>query len=131
MDFALDARTEELREELLAFMDSYVPPAEPVFADQLSQLENRWAWDSVPVLAELRAQARKRGLWNLFLPGEHGAGLTSLQYAPLAEITGSAIHLAPAVPNCSPPHTGNMELPAIVGTPPHNATPPQPPHTPH
>ena len=56
MDFALDARTEELREELLAFMDSYVYPAEPVFAEQLSQLENRWAWDSVPVLAELRAE---------------------------------------------------------------------------
>ncbi len=84
MDFALDARTEELREELLAFMDSHVHPAEPVFAEQLSQLENRWAWDSAPVLAGLRAEARKRGLWNLFLPGEqYGAGLTNLQYAPL------------------------------------------------
>src|SRR5258708_39147857 len=70
-DFALDARTEELREELLAFMDSHVYPAEPVFAEQLSQLENRWAWDSAPVLAELLRQARKRGLWNLVFPGEH------------------------------------------------------------
>ncbi|HEX3963873.1 MAG TPA: acyl-CoA dehydrogenase family protein [Trebonia sp.] len=128
MDFALDARTEELREELLAFMDSYVYPAEPVFAEQLSQLENRWAWDSVPVLAELRAEARKRGLWNLFLPGgqggpgdrppgeQYGAGLTSLQYAPLAEITGRAIHLAPAVLNCSAPDTGNMEVLAMFGS---------------
>ena len=64
MDFALDARTEELREDLLAFMDSHVYPAEPVFAEQLSLLENRWAWEA-PVLAELRAEARKRGLWNL------------------------------------------------------------------
>jgi acyl-CoA dehydrogenase len=127
MDFALDARTEELREELLAFMDSHVYPAEPVFAEQLSQLENRWAWDSAPVLAELRAEARKRGLWNLFLPGgpggqggrppgEHGAGLTSLQYAPLAEITGRAIHLAPPVLNCSAPDTGNMEVLAMFGS---------------
>ncbi|HEY6788312.1 MAG TPA: acyl-CoA dehydrogenase family protein [Trebonia sp.] len=128
MDFALDARTEELREELLAFMDSYVYPAEPVFAEQLSQLENRWAWDSVPVLAELRAEARKRGLWNLFLPGgpggpgdrppgeQYGGGLTSLQYAPLAEITGRAIHLAPAVLNCSAPDTGNMEVLAMFGS---------------
>jgi acyl-CoA dehydrogenase len=116
MDFALDAKTEQLREELLGFMDSHVYPAEPVFAEQLSQLENRWAWDSVPVLAELRAQARKRGLWNLFLPGEHGAGLTNLQYAPLAEITGKAIHLAPAALNCSAPDTGNMELLAMFGS---------------
>jgi acyl-CoA dehydrogenase len=116
MDFALDAKTEQLREELLGFMDSHVYPAEPVFAEQLSQLENRWAWDSVPVLAELRAQARKRGLWNLFLPGEHGAGLTNLQYAPLAEITGKAIHLAPAALNCSAPDTGNMEVLAMFGS---------------
>ena len=116
MDFALDARTEELREKLLAFMDSYVYPAEPVFAEQLSQLENRWAWDSAPVLAELRAQARKHGLWNLFLPGEHGAGLSNLQYAPLAEITGRAIHLAPAALNCSAPDTGNMEVLAMFGS---------------
>jgi acyl-CoA dehydrogenase len=116
MDFALDARTEELREELLAFMEGYVYPAEPVFAEQLSQLENRWAWDSAPVLAELRAQARKRGLWNLFLPGEYGAGLTNLQYAPLAEITGRAVHLAPAVFNCSAPDTGNMEVLAMFGS---------------
>jgi acyl-CoA dehydrogenase len=70
MDFAFDARTEELRARLLEFMDAHVYPAEAVFHEQLAALENRWAWTSVPVLAELRAQARSRGLWNLFLPGE-------------------------------------------------------------
>ena len=69
MDFTFDARTEELRAGLLDFMDSHVYPAEPVFHEQLGQLADRWAWDSVPVLAELRAEARRRGLWNLFLPG--------------------------------------------------------------
>ena len=69
------------------------------------------------MLAELRAQARSRGLWNLFLPGEHGAGLTNLQYAPLAEITGRSLGLAPAALNCSAPDTGNMEVLATFGTP--------------
>ncbi|MER6073999.1 acyl-CoA dehydrogenase family protein [Streptomyces sp. NPDC001817] len=116
MDFALDARTEELRADLLDFMASHVHPAEPLFAEQLGRLANRWAWDSVPVLAELRAEARRRGLWNLFLPGEHGAGLTNLQYAPLAEITGRSMHLAPAALNCAAPDTGNMEVLAMFGT---------------
>jgi acyl-CoA dehydrogenase len=116
MDFQFDARTEELRENLLDFMDDHIHPAEPVFHEQLGQLEDPWAWDSVPVLAELRAEARRRGLWNLFLPGEHGAGLTNLQYAPLAEITGRSGHLAPAVLNCAAPDTGNMEVLAQFGT---------------
>ncbi|MER7556042.1 acyl-CoA dehydrogenase family protein [Nocardioides sp. NPDC126508] len=115
MDFTFDAKTEELRTSLLDFMESHVYPAEPVFHEQLGQLEDRWAWDSVPVLAELRAEARRRGLWNLFLPGEHGAGLTNLQYAPLAEITGRSVHLAPAALNCSAPDTGNMEVLAQFG----------------
>ncbi|MFF0458343.1 acyl-CoA dehydrogenase family protein [Nocardia africana] len=116
MDFALDAKTEELRANLLDFMESYIYPSEPVFAEQLRQLENKWAWDSVPVLAELRAVARRRGLWNLFLPGEHGAGLTNLQYAPLAEITGRSRYLAPSALNCAAPDTGNMEVLAMFGT---------------
>ena len=115
MDFTFDARTEEMRARLLDFMDSHVYPAEPVFAEQLARLEDRWAWDSVPVLAELRAEARRRGLWNLFLPGAHGAGLTNLQYAPLAEITGRSEHLAPAVVNCAAPDTGNMEVLSMFG----------------
>src|ERR1700756_371376 len=116
MDFALDAKTEDLRQALGEFMDSHVYPAEAIFHEQLAQLGNKWAWDSVPVLAELRTEARKRGLWNLFLPGEHGAGLTNLEYAPLAEISGRAIELAPAALNCSAPDTGNMEVLSLFGT---------------
>jgi acyl-CoA dehydrogenase len=116
MDFALDAKTEELRQALSEFMDSHVYPAEAIFREQLAQLADRWAWDSVPVLAELRTEARKRGLWNLFLPGEHGGGLTNLQYAPLAEVTGRSLGLAPAALNCSAPDTGNMELLAQFGS---------------
>jgi len=117
MDFAFDARTEGLRAELLDFVANSVQSAEPVFHEQLDALDNRWAWTSPPVLAELRAQARSRGLWNLFLPGEHGAGLTNLQYAPLAEVTGRSLLLAPAALNCSAPDTGNMEVLATFGTP--------------
>jgi acyl-CoA dehydrogenase len=116
MDFAFDGRTEELRAALLAFMDSHVYPAEAVFPQQLKALENRWAWTTAPVLGELRAEAKSRGLWNLFLPGEGGAGLTNLQYAPLAEITGRSLHLAPPALNCAAPDTGNMELLATFGT---------------
>jgi len=116
MDFEYDARTEELRESLLSFMDEKVYPAEPVFAEQMAALDDHWAWTRVPVLRELKAEARRRGLWNIFLPGEHGAGLTNLQYAPLAEITGRSGHLAPAALNCSAPDTGNMELLAMFGT---------------
>jgi acyl-CoA dehydrogenase len=117
MDFAFDARTEELRARLLEFMDTHVYPAEPVFAAQIAALDNRWAWTTVPVLGELRQQARSLGLWNLFLPGEGGAGLTNLQYAPLAEITGRSLTLAPAALNCAAPDTGNMEVLATFGTP--------------
>ncbi|HLU60317.1 MAG TPA: acyl-CoA dehydrogenase family protein [Pseudonocardia sp.] len=115
MDFAFDPHTEQLRARLLDFMESHVHPAEPVYHEQLDALDDPWAWDSVPVLAELRAEARRRGLWNLFLPGEHGAGLTNLQYAPLAEITGRS-PLAPPALNCSAPDTGNMEVLSLFGT---------------
>ncbi|MEP6632304.1 MAG: acyl-CoA dehydrogenase family protein, partial [Lapillicoccus sp.] len=120
MDFASDARTEELRATLLDFMDTDVHPAEAVFAREMDELEragDRWAWTRTPVLASLREGARARGLWNAFLPGEQGAGLSNLQYAPLAEITGRAVQLAPAALNCSAPDTGNMEVLAQFGTP--------------
>lgn len=116
MEFAYDAKTNEMIAELTAFMESHVYPAEKTFHEQLNALDNRWAWDSVPVLTELRAEARRRGLWNLFLPGQKGAGLTNLQYAPLAEITGRSIQLAPAVFNCAAPDTGNMEVLNEFGT---------------
>ncbi|BDD82967.1 acyl-CoA dehydrogenase [Tsukamurella pulmonis] len=116
MDFAYDAKTTELIGQVNDFMDSHVYPAEETFHRQLAELDDRWAWDSVPVLAELRAEARSRGFWNFFLPGEGGAGLTNLQYAPLAEISGRSLHLAPAVFNCAAPDTGNMEVLNEFGT---------------
>jgi acyl-CoA dehydrogenase len=116
MDFALDTRTQELQEQLLDFMATRIEPAEPVFHDQLEAMEDPFAWSTAPVLQELRADARERGLWNLFLPGdEYGAGLTNLQYAPLAEITGRSGHLAPPALNCAAPDTGNMEVLAMFG----------------
>jgi acyl-CoA dehydrogenase len=115
MDFAFDTRTEELRKELLAFMDEYIYPAEPVFAEQVASAPDRWT--RPPVIEELKTAARSRGLWNLFLPGHpRGGGLTNLQYAPLAEITGHSPSLAPEALNCSAPDTGNMELLAAFGT---------------
>jgi acyl-CoA dehydrogenase len=117
MDFAYDDRTLELREALLDFMATHVHPAEPIFHEQLGQLDNRWAWDSTPVLTELRVEPRRRGLWNLFLPGDAGGGLTNLQYAPLAAITGRSMHLAPPALNCAAPDTGNMEVLEMFGTP--------------
>lgn len=116
MDFAFDDRTEELRASLQDFMDTHVHPNEQRFHDEVEALEDRWAWDSVPVLAELREEARRRGLWNLFLPGADGAGLTNLQYAPLAEISGRSMHLAPPALNCAAPDTGNMEVLSMFGS---------------
>ncbi|GBQ01894.1 acyl-CoA dehydrogenase [Streptomyces spongiicola] len=115
MDFAFDARTEELRARLLAFMDGYVYPAEPVEQEQRARLAS--PWDTPAVMEELKAEARRQGLWNLFLPDSgYGAGLTNLQYAPLAEITGRSPHLAPIALNCAAPDTGNMEVLAQFGT---------------
>jgi acyl-CoA dehydrogenase len=115
MEFAFDTRTEELRKQLLAFMDEHIYPAEPVFAEQVAAASNPWT--RPPVIEELKTEARKRGLWNLFLPNDpRGGGLTNLQYAPLAEITGHSPALAPEALNCSAPDTGNMELLAAFGT---------------
>jgi acyl-CoA dehydrogenase len=116
MDFAFDARTEELRQRLLAFMDEHVYPAEAVLAEQAEAADD--PWDQPPVIDTLKAEARRQGLWNLFLPRHPlGAGLTNLNYAPLAEIMGRSPALAPAAFNCAAPDTGNMELLAEFGTP--------------
>ncbi|MEV0084241.1 acyl-CoA dehydrogenase family protein [Saccharopolyspora sp. NPDC050642] len=115
MDFGYDERTEELRKQLLDFMDSHVYPAEPVFLEQLAAGDDPWSAHP-PIMEDLKAEARKRGLWNLFLPGEHGAGLTNLQYAPLAEIMGRVGRLAPEATNCAAPDTGNMEVLSLFGT---------------
>ena len=116
MDFALDEKTVEMRERLLAFMEEFVYPAEGTFREQADSAANRW--DTPPVIGELKAEARTQGLWNLFLPATHphGAGLTNLQYAPLAEITGRSPWIAPEALNCSAPDTGNMELLSLFGT---------------
>lgn len=119
MDFAHDDRTRELVDRLETFMADRIVPAEPTFHEQLGALDDRWAWTEAPVLRELQAEARELGLWNLFLPRDHAdsPGLTNLQYAPLAEITGRCGHLAPAALNCAAPDTGNMEVLSLFGTP--------------
>ena len=116
MDFGYDETTLELRERLQAFMDELVHPAEAVFEEQVRSAAS--PWDTPPVMEELKVEARQRGLWNLFLPATHeyGAGLTNLQYAPLAEITGRSLWIAPEALNCSAPDTGNMELLSLFGT---------------
>ena len=118
MDFAYDGRTQEWRERLLAFMAEHVFPAEPVFAEQAAAAtRSGFPWQRPPVVGELKIEARKRGLWNLFLANHpEGAGLTNLQYAPLAEITGHSPALAPEALNCAAPDTGNMELLAEFGS---------------
>ena len=116
MDFAFDQPTIDLQERLTAFMEEFIYPAEEEFFRQRAEMPDRWA--SPPLVEELKAAARSRGLWNLFLPRKHedGAGLTNVQYAPLAEITGRAVWLAPEALNCSAPDTGNMELLSLFGT---------------
>lgn len=114
MDFALDSTTTELLARLREFMDERVYPAEPVLAEQLAAAPGDWSQQ--PVIGELTAEARSRGLWNLFLPGADGAGLTNLQYAPLCEVLGRSPKLAPVATNCSAPDTGNMELLSAYGT---------------
>ena len=89
MDFAFDAVTQDYRERLLAFMDAHVYPQEAEFYATVGRQGDYWAWSRDPILRDLQAKARAEGLWNLFLPAEpYGAGLTNLQYAPLAEIMG-------------------------------------------
>jgi acyl-CoA dehydrogenase len=109
MNFGYDEKTEDYRKRLLAFMDELVYPLEATFEAE--------GWSPPASLEPLKAEAKARGLWNLFLPGEHGAGLTNLQYAPLAEITGRSPSIAPAALNCAAPDTGNMEVLAEFGTP--------------
>ena len=115
MDFGFDDRTQELHDALTDFMTECVYPAEPVFAAEVAEADDPWS--RPPIIAELKEKAQARGLWNLFLPHpEYGAGLTNLQYAPLAELTGRSPHLAPEALNCAAPDTGNMELLAEFGS---------------
>jgi acyl-CoA dehydrogenase len=135
MEFGYDARTLDLRERLITFMDDRVYPAEASFARQAeAAARDGRPWERLPVTGELKAEARRRGLWNLFLTGraadavrkldaEQGTTslpdppLTNLQYAALAEITGHSPALAPEALNCAAPDTGNMEVLAEFGSP--------------
>ncbi|TDB90640.1 acyl-CoA dehydrogenase [Actinomadura sp. KC216] len=116
--FEPSARAKEYEEKLLAFMDEHVFPAEPVYEAQMEDAGDPHFHP--PILEELKAEARKRGLWNLFHPHtEWGPGLTNLEYAPLAEIMGRSPFIAPEACNCNAPDTGNMEVLTLFGTDEH------------
>lgn len=115
MDFSYSPNVEELRGRLLAFLDDRVLPAESVYTTQMEEADDPHHYPAV--LDELKSEARSRDLWNLFLPDEErGGGLSVLEYAPLAEITGRSPHIAPEAINCSAPDTGNMEILHMFGT---------------
>jgi acyl-CoA dehydrogenase len=108
MDFAYSDKTNQLLNRVKAFMDEYVYPNEAELQAQLGEGESRWRIP--PLLEELKDKAKAEDLWNLFLPeSERGAGLTNLEYAPLAEQMGKS-HFASEIFNCSAPDTGNMEV---------------------
>ncbi|HJW51633.1 MAG TPA: acyl-CoA dehydrogenase family protein [Burkholderiaceae bacterium] len=110
MDFDYSARAQELRERVTNFMQQHIYPVERRFHDEVEENTRKGArWTPTRLIEELKPKARAAGLWNLFLPeSEHGAGLTNLDYAPLAEIMGR-VPWASEVFNCSAPDTGNME----------------------
>lgn len=115
MDFELSKRCQDMRAELLSFMDEFVYPNEETFEHQLDTQVTRW--QTPQIVDDLKDEAKKRGLWNLFLPdAHHGAGLTNVEYAPLCEIMGR-VDWAPEVFNCNAPDTGNMEVLHMYGTP--------------
>lgn len=115
MEFALSAKVQALQAQLMAFMEAYVYPVETVVQEQIAASGN--PYHHPPILEELKQRAREAGLWNLFWPdARHGAGLTTLEYAPLAEIMGRSL-IAPELFNCNAPDTGNMEILAEFGTP--------------
>ncbi|GAA2084915.1 acyl-CoA dehydrogenase family protein [Aeromicrobium tamlense] len=121
MDFEPDAMTREYQDKLNAFMDEHVYPAEAVYHQQMAESGNPNFHP--PVLEDLKKTARSLGLWNLFHPHKNeewgSPGLTNLQYAPLAEITGRSPYLAPEAINCNAPDTGNMEVLQLFGTEEH------------
>ena len=116
MDFQLSDKAQALQDLLRGFMADHVLPAEKVYEEQLRDSGNPHF--QPPVMEELKARARELGLWNLFLPHqtEWTDGLSNLDYAPLAELTGRS-PIGPEALNCSAPDTGNMELLTMFGTP--------------
>ena len=121
MDFEYTDRTKELLERMHKFMDEVIYPAEEVYEQQMESAKDRWSLP--PVMEECKAEARKRGLWNMFLPKDrdsgdtHGTmGLSNLEYAPICEVLGRS-NIASEATNCSAPDTGNMEVVARYGSP--------------
>jgi acyl-CoA dehydrogenase len=128
MDFAPSPRAADLTARVAAFLAEEVAPVEADYHRDLAAARRDGdPWQPLPVLEELKARARAQGLWNLFLPAEHageyaarfgtdgGAGLTNVDYAPIAELTGRSA-IAPLVLNCNAPDTGNMEVLLRYGT---------------
>ena len=108
MDFDYSSKVNELRAKLDSFMRSHIYPAESAYFEFINSADNRWTIP--PLMEDLKNIAKDEGLWNLFLTdSEYGAGLSNLEYAPLAEIMGRSL-IAPEVFNCSAPDTGNMEV---------------------
>jgi acyl-CoA dehydrogenase len=118
MDYAYSERSLELQEQVSDFMRRFVYPAEKIFEQQANA--NRAAgptFRTPSVIQDLKAEAKSRNLWNLFLPDErYGPGLSVIDYAPIAEILGRSPNIAPEAMNCAAPDTGNMELIAMFGT---------------
>jgi len=115
--FEFSERAKQYQADLLDFMESHVYPAETVYEQQMRAAGNPHFHP--PILEELKTEARRRGLWNLFHPHtEWGPGLSNLDYAPLAEIMGRS-HIASEACNCSAPDTGNMEVFTLFGTEEH------------
>ncbi|WP_185268666.1 acyl-CoA dehydrogenase [Halopseudomonas xiamenensis] len=116
MDFGYSPKVKQLREQVDAFMQEHVFPAEAIFHQQVNEGDR---WQPTAIVEELKVKARAAGLWNLFLPeSELGAGLTNLEYAPLAELMGRS-GLASEAFNCSAPDTGNMETIVRYGSEEH------------
>ncbi|WP_158738003.1 acyl-CoA dehydrogenase family protein [Alteribacillus sp. YIM 98480] len=115
MEFEYSDKVENLREQIKEFMDEYIYPHEKTYNDQLNSGESRW--QIPPIVDELKAIAKEKGLWNLFLPdSENGKGLTNFEFAPLCEVMGRSMLMAPEIFNCSAPDTGNMEIIDRYGT---------------
>ena len=113
--FPFSDRSRELQSAVADFVAEKIIPAEIAFHAHAADPQTRWTIP--PLLESLKAEAKAQGLWNLFLPDPtHGAGLSNLDYAPIAEITGRSL-FAPEVFNCSAPDTGNMEVLLHFATP--------------
>src|SRR5690554_4375477 len=115
MDFQHSAKAQDYINRVKKFIKEEIDPVEGGYLRELHSLDNKWV--ILPIVEELKAKAKSQGLWNLFMPNEKmGAGLSTLEYAPLAELTGRSF-LAPEVFNCNAPDSGNMEVLEMYGSP--------------